>query len=96
MNDKQRVITATFVVALFVAAFFFVPWIRHESNDIRYAPFYRNPITLESAFSGSTVYRKFVRMKGRPLYSLYFLQLVGIAGTGFVLYRLARTKDSEE
>lgn len=96
MNDRQRLITATFAVALFVAAFFFVPWRRHDSRRILWAPFYRNPITLESTLSGSTINNRFVRMKGRPVWSLYFLQLVGIAGTGYVLFRLVRSEGRDE
>jgi hypothetical protein len=87
MNDRQRVITATFIVALLVAAFFYVPWQRDDSNGITWAPFYRNPITLKSTLSGPD---RFVYVKGRRVYSLYVLQLVGIAGTGCVLFWLAR------
>ncbi|NNE46637.1 MAG: hypothetical protein HKN37_08250 [Rhodothermales bacterium] len=90
MNDRQRLITATFIVAFFVAAFFYVPWQRDDANGIRYAPFYRNPITLNSTLSGPD---RFVYVKGSRFYSLYFLQLIGIAGTGRMLFWLARTKD---
>lgn len=93
MNDRQRVITATIVVALFVVAFFFIPWQRHETGDLMWAPFYRNPITLESTLSGSGVTNRFVYLKGRRLYGLYVLQLAGIAALGTALFWQARDRE---
>ena len=89
MNDRQRVVTATFTVALFVIAFFFIPWQRYETGRVMWAPFYRNPITLESTLGGSGVVNRFAYIKGRPMYGLYVLQLVGIAALGAVLFRWA-------
>ena len=87
---------ATFVVAFFVCAFFFVPWQRKDSNEIHWAPFYRAPITLKSTLRGTTVYNEYARVKGRPFVSLYLLQLAGIAGTGALVYRLVRAKNDPE
>ncbi len=93
MNDRQRVVTATFVVALLVAAVYYVPWLRYETGDIHWSPFYRNPMTLESTIGASSVHNRFAYIKGRPLYSLYFLQLIGIAGVGRILFWHFRTKE---
>jgi hypothetical protein len=58
-----------------------------------WAPFYRNPITLESTLSGAGVTNKFVYLKGRPLYGIYVLQLAGIAALGTVLVWSARDRE---
>ena len=51
---------------------------------------------MEATIRGSTVYNEYLRMKGRPLYGLYFLQLIGLAGAGGLLFWLARTRDPSE
>ncbi len=91
MNDRQRTVLATSIVALLVGALFFVPWQREDSDEIHWAPFYRAPITVESTLRGTTAYNELARVKGRPMFFLYVIQLAGIAGTGLVGFRLARS-----
>jgi hypothetical protein len=92
VNDRQRTVLATSVVALLVGALFFVPWQREDSDEIYWSPFYRAPITVESTLRGSVAYNELSRVKGRPMFILYVVQLAGIAGTGLVAFRLARSE----
>lgn len=87
MTELQRTIAATFATLFFVAALFFIPWKRADTGELRWAPFYRNPITYESTFDGSATTNRFAKMKGHRMPGLYFLQLALIGGTGFLIYK---------
>ena len=93
MNDTQRVVLATSVIAVLVSALFFIPWQREDADEIHWAPFYRAPISVESTLRGTTAYNELARVKGRPMFGLYVIQLVGIGGIGLVAFLIARTDE---
>lgn len=95
MNDWQRTVVASFTTLFIVAALFFIPWKRADSGEIRWAPFYRNPITYESSFSGSATTNQYARMKGRKMPVLYLFQLAAIVGAGLLTYRMV-SQDIED
>ncbi len=90
MNEKQRAIAGTVAMAFLVAAFFYVPWRIESSGDLTWAPFYRNPVMGRSTLITETVETQFIRLKGRPVWGLYVLQLATIAAVGVTVYRFAR------
>jgi hypothetical protein len=90
MNEKQRSVTGTLAIALIVAALFYIPWRIESSGDLRWAPFYRNPVISLSTLSDDTIQSRFVRLKGRPVIWLYLLQLGAIGATGAAAYWYVR------
>lgn len=94
MNEKQRAVVGTAAIALIVAALFYVPWRIESSGDIRWAPFYRNPVVGMSTRIGESIDSRFRRLKGRPVYGLYVLQLVLVGSVGATVYWFVR--DPEE
>ena len=93
MNQRQRAITGTAAIALIVAALFYVPWRIESTGDLKWAPFYRNPVMERSTLFTESVDTRFVRLKGRPVYRLYALQLIAIGFVGATAYWFAREQD---
>ena len=96
MNEKQRAVLGTSAIALLVAALFYVPWRIESTGDLKWAPFYRNPVVERSTLIGETIDSQFIRLKGRPVYGLYLLQLLTIGATGAFVYRFVRDRDDSE
>ena len=86
-NDNQRAVLATFAVALLVAALFYIPWRIESTGDLKWAPFYRNPVVERSTLIEESIETEFVRVKGQPVLGLYLLQLFAIGATGAAVYR---------
>lgn len=93
MNHRQRGIAGTVAIALIVAALFYVPWRIESTDDLTWAPFYRNPVMGRSTLITDTIETRYAHLKGRPVWGLYFIQLasIGIVGTG--IFWMARDKD---
>ena len=96
MNQTQRGIAGTFAIALIVAALFYVPWRIESNGKLAWAPFYRNPVMGQSIRITETIDSRFIRLKGRPVWGIYFLQLGAIGLVGVGAYRMARSKDDED
>lgn len=94
-NHNQRGALGTAAIALIAAALFYIPWRVESTGDIAYAPFYRNPVMGQHTRMEQTIESRFIRLKGRPIWWLYGLQLVGIAGAGFVAIRLLEQPDEQ-
>ncbi len=93
MNEKQRTEVATVTIALFVAALFYIPWRVESTGDLKWAPYYRNPVLGRSTHIGERIDTRYVRLKGQPVYSLYVAQLVLIGSAGAIAYWLFRDKE---
>ncbi len=96
MNHTQRGVLGTTVIALFVVALFYIPWRIESTGDLAWAPFYRNPVVGQSTLKGETIETRFVRLKGRPVWWLHGLQIVSVAGAGYVAFHLAWREEEEE
>ncbi len=92
MNEKQRAVAGTTAIALIVAALFYIPWKIESSGDLKWAPFYRGPVLVTST-GIARVNSRFVRLKGRPVYPLYALQLILIGSVGVAIFRLVGRED---
>lgn len=92
MNHTQRGVVGTTVIALFVAALFYVPWRIESSGDLQWAPFYRNPAVGRSTMTDYGIESRYIELKGRPIVGLYLLQLAAIGGIGFVAFRAVRDR----
>ena len=93
MNHTQRGIAGTFAIALIVAALFYIPWRIESTGDLAWAPFYRNPVVGSSTFDGDTITTRYVQLLGRPVWSIYALQLIAIGAIGSGAFWLKRDRD---
>jgi hypothetical protein len=98
MNQLQTGILGTAVVALLVAGLFFIPWRVDETNELAWAPFYRNPVEFEAAYMDGRTRSVFRQVKGRRAWAVYTLQFVLIGGSGWIAFAAAadRPDDGEE
>jgi hypothetical protein len=90
MNQIQRSIAGTTVIALIVAALFYIPWRVEVTGDLTWAPFYRNPIMGRSSRITGAIETRLVELKGRPVWALYAVQLALIGSVGAGIYWHAR------
>ena len=95
MNEKQRAVAGTVAIALLVVALFYVPWRVESTGDLKWAPFYRNPVVERSTLMGESIESRFIRLKGRPVWSLYLLQLMAIGASGALVYWLVRDESDQ-
>jgi len=93
MNQIQRTIFGTAVIALIVAALFYVPWRIESTGNLAWAPFYRNPVMGRSTQFTESIDARFVRLKGQPVYGIYALQLIIIGSAGAAAYWFARDEN---
>ncbi|MEX0601684.1 MAG: hypothetical protein WD021_01380 [Rhodothermales bacterium] len=82
MENKESAIVGTLVAALFISTFFFVPWRMERSGDLKWAPAYRPPVTVEQSVRDETV-RSVVRYEeGEVAIVVFVVQLLAIAALG--------------
>lgn len=96
MNHTQSGILGTTVVALFVAAFFFIPWRVHETNDLAWAPFYRNPVEFEATYMDGETRAVFRQVKGHRAWGVYALQLTVIGAVGWIAFAVTADDPEED
>lgn len=89
MNQLQSGILGTAVVALIVAALYFIPWRVDETNDLVWAPFYRNPVEFEATYMDGETRAVFRQVKGRRAWGVYALQFVVIGTVGWLSFAAA-------
>lgn len=87
MNHTQRGVLGTAVIALFVSTFFFIPWRVDETNDLVWAPFYRNPVEFEASYMDGATRSVFRQLKGRRAWAVYILQFAVIGAVGWLVFR---------
>jgi hypothetical protein len=92
MNEKQRAVMGTVAIALLVAALFYIPWTVAATGELRWAPFYRNPVVQQRVAMGESTDSRFIRLKGQRAYGVYALQLLVIGAIGAFAYRAAEDK----
>ena len=73
-------------MALIIAALFFVPWRAEYSDELKWAPVYRNPIVVLQTRVGSAIDTQYVEETGERAYGVYLLQLFLIAGVGALAF----------
>lgn len=93
MNHNQRGIAGTVAIALIVAALFYVPWRIESTGDLAWAPFYRNPVMAQSTLIEDSINTAYARLKGRPVWGLYLIQLASIGLVGGGIFWMARDKE---
>jgi len=86
MNHTQRGVLGTTVIALFVSAFFFIPWRVDETDDLVWAPFYRNPVEFEASYMDGNTRSVFRQLKGRRAWTVYVLQFAVIGAVGWLMF----------
>lgn len=96
MNEKQRAIVGTLAIALIVASMFYIPWRIESTGNLKWAPFYRNPVVGTATRITGGVDSRFAKLKGRPVWAIYALQLVAIGAIGGGYYWVSRDKEEEE
>lgn len=95
MNHTQRGVVGTVVVAMFVAAFYFIPWRVDETNELVWSPFYRNPVVFEASYMDGTTRSVFRLVKGHRAWGVYALQFLGIGAAGWIAYVVAADDPDE-
>ena len=96
LNERQRAVLGTVAIALIVAAVFYVPWRIESTGDLAWAPFYRNPVVGRSTLLDDSLDSRYIQLKGRPVYAIYVLQLVGIGAIGTLAYWAVREQSKSE
>ena len=95
MNHTQRGVLGTVVVAIFVAAFYFIPWRADETNELVWSPFYRNPVEYEASYMDGTTRAVFRQVKGRRAWGIYALQFIVIGAAGWIAFAAVADDDEE-
>lgn len=93
MNHRQRGVLGTAAIALIAISLFYVPWRIESNGEIAWAPFYRNPVMERATRITGDIETRFVRLKGRPVWWLYGMQLIAIVGVGGVVYWKSRDEE---
>lgn len=93
MNEQQRTVCAIGVVALILAAIFFVPWRVESSGDIEWGPVFRQPVTYSQTYATDQPGARYAYDDAHIHvgYLLFELLAIGaVSVTGYVLASGAR------
>lgn len=92
MNQLQSGVLASTVVAVLVAIFFFIPWRVDATDDLVWAPFYRNPVKFEASYMDGETRAVYRQVKGHREWGVYAIQLAAIGAIGWIAFAVAADK----
>ena len=96
MNEKQRTVLATFAAAMLLAVMFFVPWRLASSEEIRWAPLYRPPVTHSLTYETDLPGSRYTYPEAEIALGIYILEIVGIGLAGWVAFTVSSSTQKEE
>ncbi len=82
MNDRQRTVLGVAVMALIVATLFFVPWRIESTDEIKWAPAYRSPVSSVRSYSTELHDTSYAYNDGEIAVGIYVLQILAIGAAG--------------
>lgn len=84
MNEKQRMVLGTTAVALILAVMFFVPWRVKSSDEIKWAPMYRQPVSYSHTYATNRPGSRYVHDEAEIEIGFFLLEIltIGAAGAG--------------
>ena len=92
MNEAQRTVLAVAVVALIIATVFYVPWRVQPTEEIKWAPIYRQPVSYVRSYNdaysqeGSS---RFSYDDGEVAVGILALEIVGLGVAGWIAFLFA-------
>ena len=79
-----------------MGAVFFIPWEIEDTGELKWAPFYRNPIKHTASYTDEAgTLTTYTRLGGHRAIGVYALQLLVITGIGGIAF-VAAGSDPED
>lgn len=88
MNDKKRTVLGVGVVTVILAAMFFVPWRIESSDELKWSPIYRQPVTYSQTYETRSPGARYAYDEARIDVGFFLLEILAIgaaSATGYVL-----------
>ena len=78
MNEGQSYVVATGTVLLIILTVFLLPWRLQRTGDLRWGPFYRQPITYTTKWVGPIESATYQYEEADPAFGILALELLGL------------------
>lgn len=89
MNERQRTVLGVAVIALIVVILFFVPWRIESTDEIKWAPAYRQPVASVRSYKSDLHDTHFAYEDGEIALGVFALQILGIGLVGAAAFLIS-------
>lgn len=86
MNEKQRTVLAIVAAAMILAVLFFAPWRVKSSDEIKWSPLFRPPVSHSLTYETQQPSSRYTYDEAEIALGIYVIEILAIGLIGWIAY----------